>query len=237
MPTQEQIWRQAGVAMDSAAMRSFMESQSGMVQPVVHEPGKAFSPVVVSFTPDGKQLSVAGSSTVWDTIAGAPRAGTQNAGTQPSSVTIAGEFAAFSPDGRLTAERSIDNSGSTSILIKEVVTGRAVQTIVLGKRTVAIPVQVQGFFPGRREYPLTVSHIAFNSLGVVVQYCEPPQMGEASKMIASGVVSQTEQMCHVKTFDPVTAKELQDISQDRRSDVRNSQSRTLSSGGQIGRAH
>ena len=207
--SRDDMMRQAGIDPDQ--MRALMESVGGITSdlpdPIRSAIGTGSN---ITFTPDGRLLSVTGSVSVWDTAAGAPRPRSEAADRAFSSITGDGNVA-FSPDGRLSAQAGFEGpagaSAASAVIIKEVATGKVVQTIPIGK--VSIP---SGTFAGTPQVdsPLQISRLAFSARGVLVQYCDVEiRGGGAGFMLGRG--SGVRQECHVKTFDPVSGKQLRDL--------------------------
>jgi WD40 repeat protein/uncharacterized caspase-like protein len=199
-----EMLRQAG--MDPDQMRALLESTSGMMS--------GLSDVVrsitgigtsITFTPDGRLLSVLGSPSVWDTVAGAPRPRSE---PDEKVMPISGGTV-FSPDGKLSAQAGLDGANAadaaSAVVIKEVATGRVVHTIPIGQTSIAA-----GRFGAnvpRIDSPLPISGLAFNARGVLVQYCMFDMAGGGRFLLGASL----KQECHIKTFDPLSGKQLRDL--------------------------
>ncbi len=169
----------------------------------------------INFTPDGKQLSVVGSTTVWDTVAGMPRPRreTDDSASSPLALLTSDGIAVFSPDGKLSATGGTDDARGSTIVVREVATDKVVQTIVLGKSSIKLP---RGMPPGwrtrwNRQYrcPGSPSMREASWSGT----CDSPLMGggmfgvDASRLFGGSADPD----CHVKLFDPRSGREVRDI--------------------------
>jgi len=198
-PSRDQMMRQAG--MDPELMRQVQEilgSMTGANSPLsAVERGlgiRTSSPI--NFSPDGRVLVSSESSTVWDVSAGTPRARSVAQRGLYSALGGAAAEGVYSPDGKLSAVVSHDNSGLT-ILIKDTASGKVVRTIAVARNTPG---------PANTSIPPQVSGVAFGPRGVVVHYHD-------FKMSSRGILGGGggSQESHVKTFDPNTGQELRDL--------------------------
>jgi WD40 repeat protein len=206
--SRDAMMRQTGVDPDQ--IRALMESVGGIAADL---PDVVRSRVGIgsniTFTPDGRLLSVVGAASVWDTVAGVPRPRSEAADRMLSSITGDGSVA-FSADGRFSAQAGFEgaygDAATSAVIIKEVATGRTVQTIPIGKAS--IPSGTFADTP-QADSPLQISGLAFNARGLLVQYCDFELTGGRRSMLGGGLGFKQE--CHVKTFDPVSGKQLRDL--------------------------
>ena len=191
--------RQAGIDPDQ--MRQIQEMAGGALGPNSPFGGVQGALIgtgsSVTFSPDGKQLTSSGSTTVWDMASGTPRTGPRvNANVME---LFQGAKTAYSPDGKLVAGLSLSDNGA-SIVVKEVASGQLVRRIPVGSQSSG----------QQRQVAAQISSLAFGARGIVVQYCEIHASNHPSIFGGAG----GSQECRIKTFDPDTGKELRDFKLD-----------------------
>ena len=200
-PSQDELLRQAGFPIDANQMRSMMSSIGGIQSAMFDQlRPRSMTSSDVNFAPDGKLLSVTGSKTVWDLVAGIPRTMSENTRSLPFMIDMNERLRAFSPDGKLSAETGLDPGGGGAIVIvRDIPSGNMVQTIALPKTKITLSTAGNGRQAGASA---RVTTLAFSSRGVVVEHCE---MVQSSGFM--GIASE----CHVTTYDTRTGKTLRDI--------------------------
>ncbi len=191
--SRDEMMRQAGVDPDQ--LRQMREMTAGILGP--NSPlGEAAEAAIgtgstVNFSPDGKLLSAAGSTTLWDVTAGMPRSKPQTYDDAVSRL-LPGR-SATSPDGKFVASVNLQSSG---IAVKDAASGQTLRQIPLGAQ--------------RSQVPPQVSSLAFGTRGIVVQYCDIKTSSHVGIFGGGGGGMD----CHIKTFDPATGKELRDVKMD-----------------------
>ncbi|MEN3332005.1 MAG: hypothetical protein V7641_1370 [Blastocatellia bacterium] len=193
----DDMLRQSGVDPDE--LRQIREMAGGMLGP--NSPfGAATTAAIgtgstVNFSPDGKLLSTAGSSTLWDVTAGLPRSKPQNYNDALSRL-LPGR-SANSPDGKLIATVDLQ---SPNIVVKDAASGQIVRQITIAGSS----------GNQRSQVPLQIGSLAFGVRGIVVQYYEIKTSSRPSLLGGGGGGMEG----HVKTFDAGTGKELRDVKLD-----------------------
>ena len=183
------------------------------------------SPLV--FTPDGKRLSVAGSTTVWDTADGMPRPRSESLDRLLVSETGT-EREAFSPDGKLRVRTgagrfdpaTIQNAAEAAATAQKAAEAAKTARSAAGMRDafdalgqfwnnvdttvtiedVATNTEVRTIQVGKasKDVLVQMGPVAFGSRGVVLQFCEIRMNGRGQPA------------CHVQTLDPMSGRVLRD---------------------------
>jgi WD40 repeat protein len=193
----DDMMRQAGVDPDQMRqMREMMGDMLGANSPFAAATTAAIGTgSTVNFSPDGKLLSTAGSSTLWDVTAGMPRSKPQTYNDAMSRL-LPGRSAS-SPDGKLIATVDLQ---SPNIVVKDAASGQIVRQITIASSS----------GNQRSQVPLQLGSLAFGVRGIVVQYYEIKTSNRPSLLGGGGGSMEG----HVKTFDAATGKELRDVKLD-----------------------
>ncbi len=204
---QEEMMRQAGITPDQ--LRELRGMMGGVMDNLPGGLGglgasRIGTGSVINFSPDGRLLSSASTSTTWDVMAGTPYQRPQPQSGDTTDMATSVFQSLFSPDGKMTATSYQDDTGA-SVIIKEAATQRIVQKIPIGKR---LSGQSRG--TQQTEVPAQVGGLAYGARGVVVQYCEFKMPGRGAMFGGGGNFMD----CRVALFDPNTGQQLREFKLD-----------------------